>query len=386
GYYSSPFCRWQGSMANENSIAMGANTSRRWLAGKGWDPKMFDYLILGMTVGQHHQFYASTWAAALMGAEDTPGVTISQACTTSTTSLYQAGIGVETGLYKRCYVLMTDRTSNSPHTVWPNPMNPGGEVESENWMMDNINSDPNVGLKMVETAENVARDHGFTKEDCDALTLRRYEQYLDALADDRAFQKRYLFPAEVKLSRKQTKLVEEDEGITKTTKEGLAKLKPVIPGGVVSFGAQTHAADGNCAAVVTTEERAKELSADPSVNIQVISYGYARAKAGYMPAAPVPAARMALDEAGLKVQDMKAIKTHNPFIVNDLYFSQQMGVDGYGFNNYGSSIIFGHPNGPTGGRLIMEGIEEVVMLGGGYLLWTGCAAGDTGGAVVLKIG
>ena len=195
-----------------------------------------------------------------------------------------------------------------------------------------------------------------------------------------------MFPAEVKVSKKQTKLVEEDEGITKTTKEGLAKLKPVIPGGVVSFGAQTHAADGNCAAVVTTEERAKELSADPSVKIQVISYGYARAKAGYMPAAPVPAARMALDEAGLKVQDMKAIKTHNPFIVNDLFFAEQMGIDGYGFNNYGSSVIFGHPNGPTGGRLIIEGIEELVMLGGGYLLWAGCAAGDTGAAVVLKIG
>ena len=56
------------------------------------------------------------------------------------------------------------------------------------------------------------------------------------------------------------------------------------------------------------------------------------------------------------------------------------------FNNYGSSLVYGHPQGPTAGRLIIEGIEEVVMAGGGYLLFGGCAAGDTGAAIVLKIG
>lgn len=378
-------------MANEHSIALAANTSKRWLAEKGWDPGMFDYLILGITISQIHQFYASPWAAAMMGASGIPGVTLGQACTTSTTSIYNAAMGVEVGLYRNCYVLMTDRCSNGPHTIWPNPMGPGGEVISENWLMDNFNSDPNVGLKMIETAENVAKEGGFTKEQCDELTLRRYEQYLDSVANDREFQKRYMFPAEVKVSRKKTKLVEEDEGVTPTTKEGLARLKPVIPGGVLSFGAQTFPADGNCAVTVTTEEKAQELSADPAVKIRIVSYGFSRTKPGYMAAAPVPASKMALESAGLKMGDIQVIKTHNPFVVNDLYFGQQMGVDPVGketpgFNNYGCSMIYGHPQGPTAGRLIIEGIEETVMKGGGYFLWTGCAAGDTGGAMILKIG
>ncbi|MBW1784693.1 MAG: thiolase family protein, partial [Deltaproteobacteria bacterium] len=152
GYSSTPFSRWQGSMATENAIVLGATTSKRWLEQKNWDPGMFDYLILGITISQLHQFYASTWAAALMGAGHIPGVTLSQACTTSTTCIYQAAMGVETGLYKNCYTLMTDRCSNGPHTIWPNPMGPGAEVISENWLMDNFNADPNVGLKMVETA------------------------------------------------------------------------------------------------------------------------------------------------------------------------------------------------------------------------------------------
>jgi acetyl-CoA acetyltransferase len=391
GYYSTPFSRWQGSMANENSIKLAGNTTKRWLAEKNWDAGMFDYLIFGNTIGQLHQFYASTWAAAIMGAGGISGVIVSQACTTSATCIFNAAMGIEAGLYKNCYALMTDRCSNGPHTIWPNPMGPGGEVLSENWLMDNFNSDPNVGLRMIETAENVGKEGGFTKEQCDELTLRRYEQYLEALADDRAFQKRYMFPAEVTLSRKKTKLVEEDEGVTPTTAEGLAKLKPVIPGGILSFGSQTYPADGNCGVIVTSEDKAKELSADASISIQVISYGFSRVKPGYMASAPVPAAKMALENAGLKISDMKFLKTHNPFVVNDLYFAREMGIDPIGtdelgFNNYGCSLIYGHPQGPTAGRIIVEGIEEAAMKGGGYFLWAGCAAGDTGGALVLKIG
>jgi acetyl-CoA acetyltransferase len=97
GYYSTPFCRWQGSMANEHAILLAADTSRRWFVQKGWDPKMFDYLILGMTIGQPQWFYGGPWASALIGADEISGMIISQACTTSTTCIYNAAMGIETG-------------------------------------------------------------------------------------------------------------------------------------------------------------------------------------------------------------------------------------------------------------------------------------------------
>ena len=386
GYYSTPFARWQGSLANENAIVLGSNTSKRWLAEKNWDPKMFDYLFLGITIGQHYMFYGSTWAAAMMGATDIPGVTLMQACSTSTTCIFQASTGVETGLYDNAYCLMVDRCSNGPHTIWPNPTGPGGEVESENWMMDHFSKDPWAGGAMIQTAENVSKEVGVTREECDAVALRRYEQYTDALANDRAFQKRYMFPAEVKLSRKKTLLVEADEGVMPTTQEGLAKLRPVLPDGVHTFGAQTHPADGNAGVIVTTREKSKELSEDPGIEIQVVSYGYARTKKAFMAMAVVPAVQMALEKAGISISDVKAIKTHNPFSANDIYLANEMGVDVNSFNNYGSSLVFGHPQSPTAGRCIIEGIEEVAMQGGGYMLFGGCAAGDTGAALVLKIG
>ncbi len=385
GYYSTPFTKWQGGLANENSIVLGSNTAKRWMAEKKWDPEVIDYLYLGITIGQKHIFYGSTWAAGMMGVGGVPGVTLSQACTTSTTCIFQASMAVENGLFDAGFCLMTDRASNGPHTVWPNPKGPGGEVESENWMMDNFNKDPWAGQAMIQTAENVAKEHGITREECDALALRRSEQYSQALEIDRAFHRRFMFPAEIAVSRKKKVLVEADEGVMLSTKEGLAKLRPVLPDGVLTFGAQTHPADGNVGVTVTTREKAKDLSTDPNIEIQVISYGFARVKKGFMATAPVPAARMALQNANLSIDDMKTIKTHNPFAVNDIYFARELNIDANEFNNYGSPLVFGHPQAPTAGRCIIEGIEETAQLGGGYLLWAGCAAGDTGAAMVLKV-
>lgn len=386
GYYSSPFSRWQGTLANDNSITLGAATAKRWIENKSWDPRIFDYTFLGISVHQPHAFYGGPWSAALTGAEGVPGLLVSQACSTSTVAVYLASVGVETGLYETPFCLMTDRCSNGPHSVWPNPLGPGGQVTSEDWVMDNFNRDPWAGEAMIKTAENVAAEAGITREQCDAVALRRYAQYLDSLADDRAFQKRYMYPVEVNVSKKKTVLFEADEGVMETTAEGLAKLRPVLPNGVHTFGAQTHPADGNCGITVTTKDKAKELSADPKVEIRVVSYGYARVKPAFMAAAVFPAVRMALEKADIGANDLSVIKTHNPFAANDIHLANNLGVDVDGMNNFGCSLIYGHPQGPTGGRLIIEGIEEAALKGGGYVLFAGCAAGDTAAAIVLKVG
>ena len=133
------------------------------------------------------------------------------------------------------------------------------------------------------------------------------------------------------------------------------------------------------------KEKARELSRDPNVEIQILSYAEARTKRGFMAMAVVPAAKKALMEAGIGIKDIQAIKTHNPFAVNDIYFCREMGIKLEDMNNYGSSLIWGHPQGPTGTRLIIELIEELVLRGGGYGLFDGCAAGDTAAAVVIKV-
>ncbi|MDO9066969.1 MAG: thiolase family protein [Deltaproteobacteria bacterium] len=386
GYYSSPFAKWQGTLANENSIVLGAATSKRFFESKGWDPKTIEYVIVGSTVYQKQWFYSGPWAAALMGAEGSPGLLVSQACSTSTFSIYQAGMGIETGLFEKSWCLLADRLSNGPHATWPNPNGPGGQQIAEDWVMDNFGKDPWAGGAMIQTAENVAKEYGVTREECDAITMRRQEQYQDSLAYDREFQKRYMFAAEVQISKKKSILLEADEGVAVSTKEGLAGLRPVLPDGVHTFGAQTFPADGNSGICVTTREKARELSANPGLEIQIVSYGFSRVKKGYMAAAVAPSAEMALKNAGIKVADLGAIKTHNPFAANDVVMAKVMGLDLNNMNNFGSSLIFGHPQAATGARLIIEGIEELSLKGGGYLLFSGCAAGDTAASIVIKVG
>ncbi len=385
GYWSSPFCRWQGSFQNENAIALGAATAKKLFEQRGISTDALDGLFLGMTIGQKSWFYGAPWFAAMMGNDRISGPVISQACATAATTLGMAAMSVESGTHKAILAATADRCSNGPHTIWPNPKGPGGEVIHENWMMDNFNKDPYAGQAMVQTAENVAKDHGVTKEESDACALHRYEQYMDSMANDREFQKRYMMPVDIALSKKKTIVIEEDEGIMPTTAEGLAKLRPVIPDGCISFGAQTHPADGNAGLIVASKDKAAEMSADKSVTVQVLSYGFARAKKAYMAAAVSPCAEMALENAGIKVADLAAVKTHNPFSVNDVVMGKVMGIDDKIFNNYGSSLVFGHPQGPTGARCIVELIEELALKGGGYGLFAGCAAGDTAAAVVVKV-
>ena len=155
--------------------------------------------------------------------------------------------------------------------------------------------------------------------------------------------------------------------------------------GTVTYGAQTYPADGNAGMVITTREKARELSRDRNIEIRILAFAEGRAEKGYMPKANAPAVRKVLQRAGIKLKDVKAIKTHNPFVVNDIFLSHEFDIPIKAMNNYGSSLIWGHPQGPTGMRLIIELIEELALLGGGYGLFTGCAAGDTAAAVALEV-
>ncbi|MFX1435227.1 MAG: thiolase family protein, partial [Promethearchaeota archaeon] len=385
-YWSTPFSRWQMSFQNLHAIKFAAEITTKFLNNREISPNEFDEVILGITIPQLNCFYGGPWLASLIGAEHVTGPMISQACATGTNCISMAAQNIETGVNKNVLVVTADRCSNGPHLVYPNPQAPGSTLDAENWVWDNFGRDPFAKNAMIETAENVVKEVGITRKEQDEVTILRYNQYQDALMNNRAFQKKYMLePIEVKdrSGRKILATVEGDEGIYPTTMEGLSKLKPVLPEGTVTYGTQTHPADANCGVIVGTKEKADQLRKREDIEIRIASYGEYKTKKGYMAMAIIPAAKKALDNAGISIKDVSVIKTHNPFAVNDVYFCKEMDINWKDMNNYGSSLIYGHPQAPTMVRIIIELIEELVLKGGGYGLADGCAAGDTAAAMVL---
>ena len=387
-YWSTPFARWQGAFANLHAIEFAAHVTKAELARRRIPGEAIDHGVLGFSVPQKHSFYGMPWLAGIAGLDHVGGPTVMQACATGVRVLLTAAQQVDDGLSDVSLAVTCDRTSNGPHLYYPNPRGPGGTGASEDWVMENFNYDPLGRHAMVQTAENVAAKHQITTTEQHDVVLRREAQYRDALADNCAFQKRYMtlpFDVPDPSFRKSSSTLQGDDGIRLSSADELAKLKPVLNGGSVTFGGQTHPADGNAALLVARPERAKDISRDRKIRIHLRGFGAARAPLAYMPEAPIPAAKKALEDAGLTVDRMDAIKTHNPFAVNDVLFSRQTGVGLERMNNYGCSLVWGHPQAPMGTRAIIELIEELVLRGGGYGLFTGCAAGDTAMAVIIEV-
>jgi acetyl-CoA acetyltransferase family protein len=376
--WSSPFCRWQGPLAEMSSVDLAVDVTARALRSRGLAPDDITHYVLGTTVPQVTSFYGVTTITRRLGAPGATGPTIAQACATSAACVQAAAAEVTLGSHEVTLALTTDRTSNGPTLVFPEPSRPGGAPAIEHWVNDPMTGDPTTGQSMLDTAENVAAEGGFTRTELDELTLLRYEQYESVLA------RRYLVPAHVPGRKGAVTVVDSDTGVHPTTAEGLAKLAPVKPGGVVSYGSQTHPADGTAAVVVTTVDRARELSGGRGI-ARVRSVAFARVEKARMPKAPVPAAYAALADAGIGIADIDVVTTHSPFAVNDLWFTRQTGFPLDRMNPYGCSLVYGHPQGPTGARAIVELITALEDRGGGRGLFTGCAAGDTAAAVVVEV-
>jgi acetyl-CoA acetyltransferase len=384
--WSSPFARWQTAFADVSSLDLAVQVTRRALRDRGLPATELTRLVLGTTTPQRGGFYGAPTVAARIGAERITGPTIAQACATSAVCVETAALYADAEPGGLHLVVTTDRTSNSPVLTYPSSTAPGGAPDQEHWFFDNIRLDPWAGRAMIDTAERVAEQGGIAREQADEMTLLRYEQYTSALAGDRAFQRRWMIPVEVphRRSSRYPQVVDGDVGVHETTAEGLAKLEPVVPGGAVTHGSQTHPADGTAGVVVTGVARARELAAGGPV-ARLLASGIARVEPAEMPKAPVPAARRALADAELAFADVAAVTTHNPFAVNDVWFARETGFDATRMNQRGSSLIFGHPNGPTGARLLVELIHTLVDRGGGVGLFTGCAAGDTAAALVVEV-
>ena len=300
GYWSTPFCRWQGEFEKLHALRFAGYVIREELQERNWSKDVFDFMVLGTTIPQRHSFYGAPWVATLAGLEGVSGPIVSQACASGIRGVVTAAGEVVMGLANSTLVVTADRTSNGPHLYYPDPGGIGGAGENERWVLDNFSQDPNGGHSMLETAENVSLKHGISMSEQHDVAIMRSEQYQAALRDECSFQKRYMrLPFNVPNSRfsKRARVIETDVGVVLSNREGVESLGPVLRNGSVSYASQTHPADGNASIIVASPEKCKELSEDTNIRIKILGFGQARVDRAYMPEAVIPAATLALKSA-----------------------------------------------------------------------------------------
>jgi acetyl-CoA acetyltransferase len=375
------FPAWQTSALAEVNIGQFAGESMNRILGLRQVPTTeLEYLVIGSTIPWHWKFWNAPLVASCMGHR-IPGFHLEQACATGLQAVIQGGAQVQTGASEVVGVLTFDRTSDSPVGVFPERRaHERTQALADVW--DNFGFDPATGNAMITTAGIAARKYRIDRREVDELAFVRHEQYFDARTS--GFLDRVLVPLEVlNVQGRPMGLIDDDVGVRRLTMEGLRAQRELDS--CVTSGTQTHASDGMATLLVAHKERVADLSTRPEIDIRFVAKAEMRTHPSLMPEAPTFAVQRLLERTGLTMNDVAVVKNHNPFAVNDAIFAKVLDYDWRRMNTTGCSLVWGHPQGPTLTRVIIEGLEETVDLGGGYLLVFGCAAGDVGIAALFQV-
>lgn len=378
---SSYFPAWQASALAEVNIGQFAGEAMNRIMGIRKVPTSeLQYLIIGSTIPWHWKFWNSPLVASCLGRR-IAGFHVEQACATGLQAVLLAGAEVQIGANDVVGVLTFDRTSDSPVGVFPERRAHRRTMAiSDVW--DNFGFDPATSIAMMTTAGKAARKHGLDRKEVDEISFCRYQQYFAAKAA--GFLDRLLVPLDVlNVQGRLLGRIQEDAGVRRLTLDGLRQMRELDT--CVTTGTQTHASDGMSTLLVTSPEKARELSTRPEIVIQFVAKAEVRTHPALMPEAPTLAVQRLLAKTGLTLADVAVVKSHNPFAINDAIFSKVMQYDWSKMNRSGCSLVWGHPQGPTLTRLLIEGLEEAVDLGGGLVLLFGCAAGDVGIAGLFRV-
>jgi acetyl-CoA acetyltransferase len=378
---SSYFPAWQMSPLAEVNIGQFAGEAMNRIMGLRKVPKnVLDYLIIGSTIPWHWKFWNAPLVASCLGHR-VAGFHMEQACATGLQAVILAGAEVQTGANDVVGVLTFDRTSDSPVGVFPERRAYQRTVPlADVW--DNFGFDPATGNAMIKTAGIAARKYKLDRGEVDEVAYHRHQQYFKA--KESGFLERVLVPFEIlNIQGRPLGMVDDDLGVRPLTLSGLRAMFELDT--CITGGTQTHASDGMATLLVTHKDKVKDVSPKPEIDIKMIAKGEVRVLPSLMPEAPAFAVQKVLKQTGLTMDDIVVAKNHNPFAVNDVIFSKVLGCDWHNMNNTGCPLVWGHPQGPTLTRVIIEALEEAVDLGGGNVLIFGCAAGDVGIAAIFNV-
>src|SRR5499433_4164422 len=381
-----PFGRYCGELKDFTAQELGAVAAKTAIERSGVDPNDFDHAVFGnaqQTSGD--ALYGARHVGLRAGLPiETPALTVNRLCGSGMQAIVNAAQMVQTDEAKIVLAGGMEAMSQAPFVIRGRDgftLAAGGKLE-DSLMVALL--DTYCGSYMANTAELYGSQQGITREMQDEFALRSQKCADDAYKAGRIQEE--LVPVALRNHKGEAtgeQLTEDDHRRPQTTMEGLAKLKPAFgKNGTVTAGNASGIVDGGAAVVMMSLEEAGKRGTKPLGRI--VSWGIAGVDPKIMGSGPVPASRLALKKAGLKLEDIDLIEVNEAFAAQYLAVEKELGLDRGKVNVNGGAIALGHPLGATGTRLVITLLYELKRRNKKHGLATACIGGGQGIAVIVE--
>lgn len=375
-----------GGALKEVALSSLATTAIRGaLERAGAPPEQVDHVVMGNVVPtEPRDAYLSRVAALDAGIpKETPAFNVNRLCGSALQAIVSAAQSIKLGDAELTIGAGAESMSRGayllPSARWGARM---GNAEMLDYMVS-ILHDPFLGVHMGITAENVAERYGITREMQDQLAFESHQRAARAIAEGRFASQ--IVPIEINTRKGMVRFDVDEHVRAKTTMEGLAKLKSAFKkDGMVTPGNASGINDGAAAVVLASGAKVKSLKLTPLARL--VSYAHAGVDPAFMGIGPVPATRLALARAGLKISDLDVVESNEAFAAQACAVARELGFDPEKVNPNGSGISLGHPVGATGAILVAKALYELQRIKGRYALATMCIGGGQGIAAIFERG
>jgi acetyl-CoA acetyltransferase family protein len=378
--------RYCGKLKDFTAMELAAIASQEAIRRSGVEPGAFDHAVFGnaqQTSGD--ALYGARHVALRAGLPiETPALTVNRLCGSGLQAIVNGAQMIQLGEAHNVLAGGMESMSQAPHVIRGARTGLGlGEGKLEDSLMVAL-LDTYCGLYMANTAELYAEQQGITREMMDEFSLRSQQLAASAQQACRLHEEITPVPLRNRKGEPSGELFEKDDHLRpETTLEGLAKLKPAFgKNGTVTAGNASGIVDGGAAVVLTSLAEAEKRGLKPLGRI--VSWGIAGVDPKIMGSGPVPASRMALKKAELKLEDIDLIEVNEAFAGQYLAVERELGLDRNKVNVNGGAIALGHPLGATGTRLVITLLHELRRRPGKYGLATACIGGGQGIAMIVE--